>query len=160
MLFDLNSKGSARRALMLGVGSAVFVLAAVGCKGEQAGEANVNSQVVEETAIEKAKGKRRVDTGAEIANEALVASAGQTVYEFDVVGMTCAGCANSINDGAKELPGVTKVRISLVQNKAWVLVSAADGATSDEIGAAIQDAGDYAAELVVSEQAEVAGDDG
>ncbi len=162
MQINPTLRTSVGKAIVGCLSSALFLMGGVGCEDQIPAEAGISqtSEVAEATPNTKTNAKRRVDTGAEIANEPLQASAGQTVFEFAVQGMTCAGCANSINTETAALAGVTKVRISLVQNKAWVAVSAdslaAKSATADEIAAAIQNAGDYTASLVnqgIDEQA-------
>jgi len=62
----------------------------------------------------------RFASPAEIANEPLEAREGMTVRAFDVRGMSCSGCANSIGEAVASLPGVEKVRVSLAHDKAWV----------------------------------------
>jgi len=63
---------------------------------------------------------------------------------FDVVGMTCGHCSSAVTEELKALDGVTDVRVELVAGGTSTVTVAADRElTTSEVGAALDEAGDY-----------------
>ena len=65
----------------------------------------------------------------------------QTI-EFNVTGMTCDHCVNSVTNAVKEIEGVTDVKVSLAENSAVVSGSVID---VSKVIAAIEEEGYEAA---------------
>ena len=100
-----------------------------------------NQTTTTKTETESNSNKRTINTGAEIANDPLPTLVGTHVYEFDIIGMTCAGCASTIGSALQPLPGVQNVRISLIKNKAWIRVLENSPTTQNKIAVTIKEAG-------------------
>jgi len=67
---------------------------------------------------------------------------------FDVVGMTCGHCSSAVTEELKALDGVTDVRVELVAGGTSTVTVAADRElTTSEVGAALDEAGDYSLAL-------------
>ena len=63
---------------------------------------------------------------------------------FDVVGMTCGHCSSAVTEELKALDGVTDVQVELVAGGTSTVTVAADRElTTSEVGAALDEAGDY-----------------
>ena len=63
---------------------------------------------------------------------------------FDVVGMTCGHCVSAVTEELKALDGVTDVQVDLVAGgTSAVKVEAARELTPAEVGAALDEAGNY-----------------
>lgn len=64
--------------------------------------------------------------------------------DYLVSGMTCQHCANAVTGELSALSGVTDVSIQLVPDgSSKVTVVSADQLTTDQISAALDEAGDY-----------------
>lgn len=61
-------------------------------------------------------------TGGKPKTEPLTATADTRLIVVDVEGMTCQGCAWTIAEAAKKIPGAVDASASFEQNKAWLLV--------------------------------------
>lgn len=85
--------------------------------------------------------KRTINTGAEIANDPLPQLTGTNIYEFDINGMTCAGCASTIGSALNTLPDVQNVRVSLINNKTWIRVLENSPTNENKLATTIKDAG-------------------
>jgi len=72
-------------------------------------------------------------------------SDGARVVRLDVEGMTCGGCAASVQEGLSRIAGVTSCRVDLASEVAEVRLASADVPT-DVLFAAVHDAG-YEAKL-------------
>ena len=69
------------------------------------------------------------------------------IQTFDVVGMTCGHCASAVTEELKALDGVTDVQVDLVAGgTSAVTVEAARELTPAEVGAALDEAGNYSLE--------------
>ena len=66
--------------------------------------------------------------------------------EFEVQGMTCEGCTQSVENALSELPGVSRCEVSLAKGKVRVLFDAAR-LTSKRIAERIQQLG-YEAKMM------------
>ncbi len=63
---------------------------------------------------------------------------------YAVTGMTCSHCMAAVTEELSALPGVTKVDVDLVAGGiSTVTISSATPLTSGQIGAALDEAGDY-----------------
>jgi copper chaperone len=63
---------------------------------------------------------------------------------FDVIGMTCGHCASAVTEELSALDGVTDVQVDLVAGGTSHVAVAADRAlTPAEVGAALDEAGNY-----------------
>ena len=60
--------------------------------------------------------------------------------QFNIRGMTCNGCVNSVKNVLQKTPGVTGVEVSLEQNRATVIYDPAQ-AKPAQLKAAVEDAG-------------------
>ena len=64
--------------------------------------------------------------------------------QLKVQGLTCGHCANAVSEELAAIAGVTDVTVSLVPGGvSTVLVQAASELTTDQIQAALSEAGDY-----------------
>lgn len=97
-----------------------------------------------------------------VGDEPLQAGPGTELVTLQVAGMTCAGCASTVNSALRDLEGVRETRVSFQRGLAWVLVAGDGSASAEELAAAITDSG-YEAEPAESEFDEAGpaeGDDG
>lgn len=63
---------------------------------------------------------------------------------WEVTGMTCGHCVNSVTEELSALPGVSEVSVDLVSNgTSTVTVNSADPLDADSVKAAISEAGNY-----------------
>jgi copper ion binding protein len=62
-----------------------------------------------------------------------------TTYQFTVRGMTCGHCTAAVEQELSALPGVTSVRVDL--NSGGVVVEATRAVATDELAAAVDEAG-------------------
>ncbi|GAB7088536.1 cation transporter [Marinifilum fragile] len=60
--------------------------------------------------------------------------------EFDVTGMTCTGCENTVINGLKQLDGVKEVKASYKNNKVTIMVEK-DKVNREEIAQKIETVG-------------------
>lgn len=64
--------------------------------------------------------------------------------QWQVNGMTCGHCVNSVTQEISSLPGVSDVSIDLVSNgTSTVTVNSAEPLDADSVKAALNEAGDY-----------------
>ncbi len=68
-----------------------------------------------------------------LLTEPLEAGDGETLMTFDIEGMVCMGCVETIEANIAALPQVKKVSVNLEQKKAWVIADAADAPPSQSI---------------------------
>ncbi|MCC6680391.1 MAG: heavy-metal-associated domain-containing protein [Phycisphaeraceae bacterium] len=68
-----------------------------------------------------------------LLTEPLEAGEGETLMTFDIEGMVCMGCVESIENAVCALPQVKKASVNLEQKKAWVITDAADQAQPQTI---------------------------
>jgi copper chaperone CopZ len=69
----------------------------------------------------------RLLTGGD--HDSQVRSAGNTLLEFRIAGMTCAACAAGLEASLRKLPGVTASEVDYARHRAWV--AAAPSAAQD-----------------------------
>lgn len=63
---------------------------------------------------------------------------------FSVTGMTCGHCASAVTSEVSQIPGVTNVDVQLVAGgTSTVNVTADQPVSTDQISAALDEAGDY-----------------
>lgn len=74
-----------------------------------------------------------------LPHRSLKARAGERVVTLEVGGMTCSGCASSIQASLAQLPGVSTVSVQLLQRRAYILCDRA--VTDTSLVAAVHRAG-------------------
>lgn len=68
----------------------------------------------------------------------------QTVQVFKVTGMTCGHCASAVTEEISALEGVSDVSVALIPSGTSTVEVTADRAlTTDEVTAALDEAGGY-----------------
>lgn len=67
-------------------------------------------------------------------------AAGQTRFVFSVKGMTCRGCADGLQSELARLSGVVQAQVDLASARAQI-IGQKDRLTSDQLAAAIREAG-------------------
>jgi copper chaperone len=65
-----------------------------------------------------------------------------TTLDLTVSGMTCQHCVASVTEEVSELPGVTEVDVDLATGRLHVV----GDVTSEQVQAAVAEAGDYTAQ--------------
>jgi len=70
--------------------------------------------------------------------EPLAAEAGEAMQTFDLAGMTCEGCQETIFHAITDVPGVKRASVSLDETKAWVVSDLDRAVSSDAIVAAVK----------------------
>jgi copper chaperone len=115
----------------------LMLLFAIGCKKS---ETAAPPKPVEST---QPAGAAAAPAG--VVDEPLVALAGTTLYQLDVQGMHCQGCADTITKKVQTVPGVKQARVSFNRKTAWVLVEASSPTRVPQIEKAVADAGYKAA---------------
>ncbi len=87
---------------------------------------------------------RRAETRAQAAAFAVaapgLAADGSRVVRLDVEGMTCPGCAKSVETELRKVSGVTACRVDVGRHLAEVRLASAE-VTNETLVAAIEDAG-------------------
>ena len=84
-------------------------------------------------------------TGGHTTGGYTVEMTNQTVQVFEVTGMTCGHCVSAVTAEISALPGVSEVSIALVPSGTSSVEVTADRAlTTDEVTAALDEAGGYA----------------
>jgi len=63
--------------------------------------------------------------------------------DFTVTGMTCQHCVASVTEEVSEVPGVTEVDVDLATGRLHVV---GDGLSTEQVQAAVAEAGDYTAQ--------------
>ena len=118
-----------------------------GCSREAADESA-------EATTSPAKTSRVVTTRPGLGDEPLVATEGGVVVTVDISGMTCAGCATTVQGVMSDVEGVTAARVSLGSRTAWAVVESSDAdAAAQAIVDAITEAG-YDATVAEEDQPE------
>ncbi|WP_322012461.1 heavy metal translocating P-type ATPase [Paraburkholderia sp. J12] len=117
---------------------------------------------VARASVNLATEKATVETGGDVAPEALVGAVEKAGYEavpvatetaaFAIGGMTCASCANRVEKALARVPGVAGATVNLATEQATVNLRAPlTGDLADQIVAAVTKAGYEATPLVEDE---------
>lgn len=75
---------------------------------------------------------------AAVVSEPLVAGEGETLQVYELGGMTCEGCQQTIYTALHNLPGVKRASVSLEEEKAWIVADEATSPSEDTIVAAVE----------------------
>lgn len=81
------------------------------------------------------------DAGADDAGTAVAPSAGATVADYTITGMTCSHCVKAVTEEVSALPGVTDVQVDL--DSGALKVTSQGPVDFDRIVEAVAEAGDY-----------------
>jgi copper chaperone CopZ len=93
----------------------------------------------------------------DLGDEPLAPGADETLVEVSVKGMTCNSCANAAGKAICTVPGVRMARVSLDQERAWVVSKAGEAMPADAIVDAIEGA-DFESDVIEGEPAEAPDD--
>ena len=138
---QIVSEGVASGALRFGVSG----LNCAGC-ARSAEKAIAGVDGVGNATVDFATERATVDLGKASASDiaAAVRNAGyvavESVRELDVSGMTCAGCANSVEKALAAVPGVVSATVNLAMERATVSLLG-DDVSSDQLVGAVEAAG-------------------
>jgi len=138
---QIVSEGVASGALRFGVSG----LNCAGC-ARSAEKAIAGVDGVGNATVDFATERATVDRGKASASDiaAAVRNAGyvavESVRELDVSGMTCAGCANSVEKALAAVPGVVSATVNLAMERATVSLLG-DDVSSDQLVGAVEAAG-------------------
>jgi copper chaperone CopZ len=116
---------------------ALGALSVSACDGQAAGAPN-NGAGKTGTVAPSLTAKSDVPRAVE--REQPMAVAGDT-YSIGVTGMTCGGCAKSVETTLKHLPGVSAAAVDLEAARARVTVNAGTALTKEQVAKALDDAG-------------------
>lgn len=89
---------------------ALISLTLAGCTDSQTGSGMASGERVDIT--------QKISPG----DDPLTAGEGESLIVWEVQGMTCQGCMDKISRQVAKLDDVQKVRVSLINHTAWVLV--------------------------------------
>ncbi len=113
----------------------LVILAAAGCEKSDSPPPKPANPVE----VIEAEGPTTVPAAS--SDEPLVAGAGARLYQLNVEGMHCQGCADFITRKLSEVPGVKQARASFARKTAWVLVNEGSPTDASQLEQAVVAAG-------------------